>query len=229
MDFTRFAPPLCMIKENLSMTWSLLDSRLILSQTKLASTLYSAISYRRTRQNNMGNFYRETWLKYIMNFIRILTLTYLHKDLIIFIMGTKLLLSTIYYYAKIEVQHQWKNFHILQCHRFYYLWYGHSILPLTLISCTSTSQMTPKHPLPWGCWVYDVVNSTMFWIPNLWRGISPSTIVWLDRASHWSTSIWIVDEDRVVACSIWSQKRDKTTRKGARRRSMEEHSQSMTS
>jgi hypothetical protein len=45
MDFTRFAPSLCMIKANLSMTSSLPDGRLILSYTELASTLYSAISY----------------------------------------------------------------------------------------------------------------------------------------------------------------------------------------
>jgi hypothetical protein len=120
-------------------------------------------------------------------------------------MGTELLPSTLY--AKIQGQHQWKNFRILQCHRLNHLWFGHNIHPVILISCTSTYQMTLKHSLPSGCWVYDVVNSTMFWDPTIGRGISPSEIVQLDKASSLSTSTQRVEEDRVDACSIWSPKK----------------------
>jgi hypothetical protein len=35
---------------------------LILNSIELASTLYTAISYRHMQQNNMGNSYKQIWL-----------------------------------------------------------------------------------------------------------------------------------------------------------------------
>jgi hypothetical protein len=117
-------------------------------------------------------------------------------------MGTQLLPSTLY--AKVQGQHQWKNFRSLRRRRLNYLWFGHEIHPLTLLACTNTYQMTPLHPLLWGCRVYDVINSTMFWVPILGRGISPLEIVRLDKVSSLLALAQIVDEDKVVARSIWS-------------------------
>lgn len=65
-------------------------------------------------------------------------------------------------------------------------------------------QMIPLHLLSWGCWVYNVVNSTMFWVPSLRRSISPSKIVQLYKTSSLLASIQRVNEDRVVTSSIWS-------------------------
>jgi hypothetical protein len=65
-------------------------------------------------------------------------------------------------------------------------------------------QMTPKHPLPWGCWVYDVVTSTMFGVPTFWTSIIPSQIIWLDKASCLLASTERNNENRALVCSIWS-------------------------
>jgi hypothetical protein len=117
-------------------------------------------------------------------------------------METQLLPSTLY--AKVQRQHQWKNFCSVRRRRLNHLWLGHEIHLFTLLACTSTYQMTPLHPLPWGCGVYDVINSTMFWVPTLRRGIFVSEIVQLDKVSILSISTQSVDENKVVACSIWS-------------------------
>jgi hypothetical protein len=64
--------------------------------------------------------------------------------------------------------------------------------------------MIPKHPLPWDCWVYDVVNSTTFWVLTFWIGISPSQVFGLDKTSSLLAFSKRINEDRMVACSIWS-------------------------
>jgi hypothetical protein len=120
----------------------------------------------------------------------------------------------------VQGEDQWKNFSSLWRHRLNHFKYGHGLHPLTLLDAAILIKwilhiyflgvhMTPKHRVPWGCWVYDVKTSTMFWAPTFWTSIIPSQVVGLDKASSLFASTQRLKGDRVVASdqpiNIWLQ------------------------